>query len=120
MHDIAIDLIRNHLETDLSPYHHTLSGVRLKEQSYIRWAFYEILNELYEYSDLTFVPEHISGRRKKGVFEIFDEFIEKMEYFLSLGYKWGFDVAKHAAIQFKVYLRNTGLFEEEVSLLDEE
>ena len=36
---------------------------------------------LYEYSDFTFVPEHISGRRKKGVFEIFDEFICKMEYF---------------------------------------
>ena len=69
---------------------------------------------LYEYSDLTFVPEHISGRRKKGVFEIFDEFVSKMEYFLSLRYNWGFDVAKHAAIQFKVYLKNTGLFEEKL------
>ncbi len=120
MHDLAIDLIRDHLEQDLSPYYYRLSGARFKERAYIRWAFYEILSVLYEYSELTFVPEHISGRRKKGVFEIFDEFIDKMEYFLSLGYNWGFDVAKHAAIQFKVYLRNTGLFEEEVSLLDEE
>lgn len=120
MHDVTINLIRHHLETDLSLERYHLSISRFKERAYIRWAFDELLTMLYEYSDLTFVPEYISGRRKKGVFEIFDEFIGKMEYFLSLGYNWGFDVAKHAAIQFKVYLKNTGLFEEEVIYLNEE
>ena len=120
MHDTAIGLIRRHIERDLSLDIGYISNSRFRERSYIRWAFSEILNMLYEYSDLLFVPEHISGRRKKGVFEIFDEFIDKMEYFLSLGYDWGFDVAKHAVIQFKVYLKNTGLFEEEVALLNEE
>ncbi len=114
MHDVTIGLIQKHLEIDLGFDNYYLPQTRIKERAYIRWAFEELLTVLYEYSDLTFVPEYISGRRKKGVFEIFDEFICKMEYFLSLGYNWGFDVAKHAAIQFKVYLKNTGLFEEEV------
>lgn len=120
MHDVTIGLIRKHLENDLGFNNYYLSASRLRERFYIRWAFEELLAILYEYSDLTFVPKHISGRRKKSVFEIFDEFISKMEYFLSLRYNWGFDVAKHAAIQFKVYLKNTGLFEEEVIRLDEE
>ena len=120
MHDVAIKLIRRHLETDLALDGYYLSNIHFKERSYIRWAFYEIIGMLCEYSDLFFVPEHISGQRRKGVFEIFDDFIAKMEYFLSLRYTWGFDVAKHAAIQFKVYLKNTGLFEEEVALSDEE
>ena len=120
MHDVTIGLIRKHLENDLGFDNYYLLASRLRERSYIRWAFEELLVILYEYSDLTFVPEHISGRRKKGVFEIFDEFVSNMEYFLSLRYNWGFDVAKHAAIQFKVYLKNTGLFEEEVIRLDEE
>lgn len=120
MHDVVINLIHQHLETDLLLDKSYLSKTRFQERSYIRWAFYKILEMLYEYSELLFIPEHISGRRKRGVFEIFDEFIGKMEYFLSIDYNWGFDVAKQAAIQFKVYLKNSGLFEEEVILLDEE
>ena len=84
MHDVTIGLIRKHLENDLGFDNYYLLASRLRERSYIRWAFEELLVILYEYSDLTFVPEHISGRRKKGVFEIFDEFVSKMEYFLSL------------------------------------
>lgn len=119
MHDLAICLIRKHLETTLAlKCYHSYSSC-FKELSYIRWAFDELLIELFEYSDLVFVPEHISGRRKKGVFEIFDEFILKMEYFLSLGYNCGFDVVKHAVIQFRENLKNTGLFEEEVIYLNE-
>lgn len=114
MHDLAITLILDHLETNLSLRDIRLSKWRFMERAYIRWAFFEILNTLYEYSELIYIPEHISGTPKKGVFEIFDEFIYKMENFLSLGYNWRFDVAKSAAVQFKLYLKNTGFFKEEV------
>ena len=114
MHDAAINLIYKYLDSNLSLDNIRPSSSRFKEIAFIRWAVNEILMVLYEYSDLIFVPEHISGQHKKGVFEIFDEFVSKMEYFLSLSYIWGFDVAKEAAIQLKRYLINTGLFNEEV------
>ena len=69
MHDVTIGLIHKHLENDFGFDNYYLPASRLRERSYIRWAFEELLTMLYEYSDFTFVPEHISGRRKKGVFD---------------------------------------------------
>lgn len=103
-YEIVIDEIYTYIYRRLPITKIGLTRDRFQEQSYIRWALYEILELLYNgYFD---IPEHISGRMKPDIFDVIDSFIFKMENLLSIKYNWAFDVGKHAAIQFKVYLKN--------------
>lgn len=82
MSDQDVRTVEDYIEQYVQEPNPDQSREIFRTLAYGRWAMYEILERVIEETER--LPPHITGKESRTLSEITDEFIEEMEYYISI------------------------------------